>query len=107
MASRVAYLRAVTDAEASGPETGRGGCRRRAVRWAGRVEADTLERVAESLAARAILLIIRVLILVFRYGGWVAGGFAAWRGVLTGPGGSVVGGGVGSRLLLNTTHGEH
>jgi len=73
-----------------------------------------LERVSETLAARFLLWAIRLLYLAFRYCGWLAGGYAAWKGSQD-PGatllreaqgaGAVEDRGVGVRLLLNHTDG--
>jgi len=41
---------------------------------------DVLERISETLAARLLVWTIRLLCLAFRYCGWLAGGYAAWKG---------------------------
>ena len=73
-------------------------------RCVGRAAADGLERLSETLAAKLLLWVIRLLYLAFRYGGWLAGGIAAWKGSQQGAG-VLEGRGVGLRLLLNHTDG--
>ena len=79
-------------------------CRRRLARCVGRAAADGLERLSETLAAKLLLWVIRLLYLALRYGGWLAGGIAAWKGSQQGAG-VLEGRGVGLRLLLNHTDG--